>query len=275
MLIQMPRLGLDPRLLRDGVARPARPGRVLGRVPGASCRPTARASGSAEPLFRTLMVIAAVGTVLAAAYLLWLYQRTAFGEPTAEFAGRRRRHDARGHGRAPRAQRRRTTTTTTTHDDIHDVEPHRVDRLDAVPDRHRRVRRLPAADVQGHRSGRDAAGRPPRGRHSVNDRSSAPRPSDRLDVADDRLARARARDLIADRRHQPGAGDRPAGRGAKKWAIATLAGFVLLGAFIPVVTLAVIGDDVAVDVRRAVRGRRLLARSSRRCSCSPATSSCC
>ena len=26
--------GLDPRLLRDGVARPARPGRVLGRVPG-------------------------------------------------------------------------------------------------------------------------------------------------------------------------------------------------------------------------------------------------
>ena len=25
---------LDPRLLRDGLARPARPGRVLGRVPG-------------------------------------------------------------------------------------------------------------------------------------------------------------------------------------------------------------------------------------------------
>jgi NADH-quinone oxidoreductase subunit M len=31
------------------------------------------------------MVIAAIGTVLAAAYLLWLYQRTAFGEPSAEF----------------------------------------------------------------------------------------------------------------------------------------------------------------------------------------------
>ena len=37
-------------------------------------------------LFRVLTVIAALGTVLAAGYLLWLYQRTAFGEPTAEFA---------------------------------------------------------------------------------------------------------------------------------------------------------------------------------------------
>ena len=41
--------------------------------------------GLSEPLFRTLMVIAALGTVLAAAYLLWLYQRTAMGEPPAEF----------------------------------------------------------------------------------------------------------------------------------------------------------------------------------------------
>jgi NADH-quinone oxidoreductase subunit M len=32
------------------------------------------------------MVIAAIGTVLAAGYLLWLYQRTAFGEPNPEFA---------------------------------------------------------------------------------------------------------------------------------------------------------------------------------------------
>jgi NADH-quinone oxidoreductase subunit M len=37
--------------------------------------------------FRTFMVIAAIGTVFAAGYLLWLYQRTAFGEPTEEFAG--------------------------------------------------------------------------------------------------------------------------------------------------------------------------------------------
>jgi NADH-quinone oxidoreductase subunit M len=36
-------------------------------------------------LFRTLMVISAIGTVLAAGYLLWLYQRTAFGQPNPEF----------------------------------------------------------------------------------------------------------------------------------------------------------------------------------------------
>jgi len=40
---------------------------------------------SQEELYRTLTVIAALGTVLAAAYLLWLYQRTAFGEPNPEF----------------------------------------------------------------------------------------------------------------------------------------------------------------------------------------------
>ncbi len=37
-------------------------------------------------LFRGYMVTAAVGTVLAAGYLLWMYQRTAFGEPSEEFA---------------------------------------------------------------------------------------------------------------------------------------------------------------------------------------------
>jgi NADH-quinone oxidoreductase subunit M len=36
-------------------------------------------------LYRAYMVIASVGTVLAAGYLLWLYQRTAFGVPKAEF----------------------------------------------------------------------------------------------------------------------------------------------------------------------------------------------
>jgi len=44
-------------------------------------------AGLPEETFRTYMVIAAVGTVLAAGYLLWLYQRTAFGEPPEEFAG--------------------------------------------------------------------------------------------------------------------------------------------------------------------------------------------
>jgi NADH-quinone oxidoreductase subunit M len=44
------------------------------------------APGLSEELFRTYMVIAAVGTVFAAGYLLWLYQRTTFGTPTEEFA---------------------------------------------------------------------------------------------------------------------------------------------------------------------------------------------
>jgi NADH-quinone oxidoreductase subunit M len=51
------------------------------------------AEGLSVPLFRTLMVIAAVGTVLAAGYLLWLYQRTAFGTPTEEFADDPHIHD--------------------------------------------------------------------------------------------------------------------------------------------------------------------------------------
>jgi len=55
------------------------------------------APGLSITLFRTCMVIAAVGTVLAAGYLLWLYQRTAFGEPTAEFAGGGGGH-GHGHG---------------------------------------------------------------------------------------------------------------------------------------------------------------------------------
>jgi NADH-quinone oxidoreductase subunit M len=45
------------------------------------------APGLNETLFRVYMVIAAIGTVFAAAYLLWLYQRVAFGEPKPEFAG--------------------------------------------------------------------------------------------------------------------------------------------------------------------------------------------
>jgi NADH-quinone oxidoreductase subunit M len=44
------------------------------------------ADGLSLPLFRTFMVIASIGTVLAAGYLLWMYQRTAFGTPRPEFA---------------------------------------------------------------------------------------------------------------------------------------------------------------------------------------------
>jgi len=50
-----------------------------------------------QTLFRALTIVAALGTVLAAGYLLWLYQRTAFGEPSAEFAGAGHGHDDHGH----------------------------------------------------------------------------------------------------------------------------------------------------------------------------------
>jgi NADH-quinone oxidoreductase subunit M len=74
-----------------------------------------------EELFRVLMVVAAVGTVLAAGYLLWLYQRTAFGEPTDEFAGH---SDAEkgvsGHGPVAHSL---SSAAHDDHDDIHDVQP--------------------------------------------------------------------------------------------------------------------------------------------------------
>ena len=55
------------------------------------------AAGLSEVTFRVYMVIAALGTVLAAGYLLWLFQRIAFGEPKPEFAGES--HDDHGHGK--------------------------------------------------------------------------------------------------------------------------------------------------------------------------------
>ena len=81
-----------------------------------------------EPLYRTLMVIAALGTVFAAAYLLWVYQRTAFGTPPPEFSSRRptatattASHAVPAHsverGRRPRggrADHAMTSTTTST-----------------------------------------------------------------------------------------------------------------------------------------------------------------
>jgi len=68
------------------------------------------AAGLSEPLYRTLLVIAAIGTVLAASYLLWLYQRTAFGEPTEEFSG----HGGHAHAAGAAANPDHS-------DDIHDV----------------------------------------------------------------------------------------------------------------------------------------------------------
>jgi NADH-quinone oxidoreductase subunit M len=43
-------------------------------------------AGMNEAVFRTFMVVAAVGTVLAAGYLLWMLQKVAFGTPKPEFA---------------------------------------------------------------------------------------------------------------------------------------------------------------------------------------------
>ena len=52
------------------------------------------ANGLPIETFRTFMVIAALGTVLAAGYLLWLLQRAAFGTPKEEFAKDPNIHDA-------------------------------------------------------------------------------------------------------------------------------------------------------------------------------------
>src|SRR4029077_17407556 len=82
--------------------------------------------GLSEALFRTLMVIAAIGTVLAASYLLWLYQRTAFGTPSEEFAGHSdAEHEALGGGHGHVAHSLSSAANddlhADDHDDIHDV----------------------------------------------------------------------------------------------------------------------------------------------------------
>ena len=58
-------------------------------------------------------MIAAIGTVLASAYLLWLYQRTVFGEPTAEFGGH-------GGPDVPLAHSLSAAANADPHGDVHD-----------------------------------------------------------------------------------------------------------------------------------------------------------
>jgi NADH-quinone oxidoreductase subunit M len=86
MLLQMPKLGW--LLGFSAMASLGLPGLAgfWGEFPAllASWNPN-EAIGLDVDLFRVLTVIAALGTVLAAAYLLWLYQRTSFGEPNPEF----------------------------------------------------------------------------------------------------------------------------------------------------------------------------------------------
>lgn len=81
------------------------------------------AEGLPVGVFRAYMIVAALGTVLAAAYLLWLYQRTAFGEPTAEFAGAGvdGAHDSHGHGSHDAAEHEAVGHDDGGHDEIHDV----------------------------------------------------------------------------------------------------------------------------------------------------------
>jgi NADH-quinone oxidoreductase subunit M len=69
------------------------------------------------------MVVAAIGTVFAAAYLLWLYQRTAFGEPNPEFVTHDAHgHDPHGHGGGPAVARSVSAAANEDdHADIHDV----------------------------------------------------------------------------------------------------------------------------------------------------------
>ena len=196
--------------------------------------------GLPEETFRTFMVVAAIGTVLAASYLLWLYQRMAFGEPTEEFSG----HGPAAHavGAAPNDE----------HHDEHGDDARRsrsarrharrVDRLDPDVDRDPRPRRLSAPAVQLHRPRRHRARRSARGDHRPVISTVLAQVGDFVSPVIDWHALAPELvlvvginlvlfiDLWVDE--------------SKKWAMATLTGFVLLGAFLPVVTLAVVGDDV-------------------------------
>jgi NADH-quinone oxidoreductase subunit M len=77
-----------------------------------------------DALYRTLMVIAALGTVFAAAYLLWVYQRTAFGTPPPEFGGHavddHRAHAVPAHSVSAAVD---AEVAAADHDDLHDVTP--------------------------------------------------------------------------------------------------------------------------------------------------------
>ena len=86
MLIQMPKLGwLLGFAAMASLGLPGLAG-FWGEFPAllAAWNPN-EVMGLSTDLFRVLTVIAALGTVLAAGYLLWLYQRTSFGEPNPEF----------------------------------------------------------------------------------------------------------------------------------------------------------------------------------------------
>ncbi len=130
MLIQMPKLGWI--LGFCAMASLGLPGLAgfWGEFPAilASWNPNETLLGDQEDLFRVLTVIAALGTVLAAGYLLWLYQRTAFGEPSEEFGGGHNGHNAHGaHGQPAHSLSAAANPDHAAHGDahadIHDVTP--------------------------------------------------------------------------------------------------------------------------------------------------------
>ncbi len=226
--------GLDPRLLRDGLARPSGPRRVLGRVPGHPGGLQPGAGPARRDCSASTWSIAALGTVLAAGYLLWLFQRTSFGTPTDEFADER--HPRRA--------------------------AHRVDRLDTAGRPHRRPRHLPEHHLLDHRRRRPivAADAVPRGGAVAGSRCSLLAQVGEFVRPDARLPRARARDRAGrhDRRRAAGRPADPTGAGQ-------------CGVARPRRHRLARVDDPGADprhrrcrpgdVRRRLRGRRLLARA--------------
>jgi len=134
MLIQMPRLGW--LLGFTAMASLGLPGLAgfWGEFPAllASWNPN-EALGDVRDLYRTLTVIAAIGTVLAAAYLLWLYQRTAFGTPTEEFGGAHDAHGGHGHvARSLSAAANADHADHADHGDDHHADIHDVDAVEWI-----------------------------------------------------------------------------------------------------------------------------------------------
>jgi NADH-quinone oxidoreductase subunit M len=134
MLIQMPRLGW--LLGFTAMASLGLPGLAgfWGEFPAllASWNPN-EALGDVRDLYRTLTVIAAIGTVLAAAYLLWLYQRTAFGTPTEEFGGTHDAHGGHGHvAHSLSAAANADHADHADHGDDHHADIHDVDAVEWI-----------------------------------------------------------------------------------------------------------------------------------------------
>ena len=120
MLISMPRMGwILGFCVMASLGLPGLAG-FWGEFP-AIISAYSPAAGLNHNVFRVFMVIAALGTVLAAGYLLWLFQRVAFGQPKAEFAGASAGHDdGHGHGHGAHGDDHG-------HDDAHDHDDHSGD----------------------------------------------------------------------------------------------------------------------------------------------------